>query len=71
MVWVVSAGEKIEPVGASHCVGGNEILQAVNEYSIDAVKRGLGPKSDCNLMCAELVEVAGKKYFFRLRINGS
>ena len=29
---------KIEPVGASHCVGGNEFLQADYEYSIDAVK---------------------------------
>ena len=30
---------KIEPVGASHCVGGNEFLQVGNEYSIDVVKK--------------------------------
>ena len=52
---------KIEPVGASHCVGGNGFLQADNEYSIDAVKRGLGRKSDLNLKCADLAEKVGNK----------
>ena len=35
---------KLEPVGASHCVGGKECLQAGNEYSIDAVKKRTGAK---------------------------
>ena len=65
MVWVVRVWEKLNQWVRLTVLVVMNSLKPIMNTQLMRCKRGLGPKGDWNLMCADLAEIAGNENFFR------